>query len=89
VKIGDTESDIEEGRNAGMWTIGVTRSGNTVGLSEADWFQLDPGEQRKLLARADEELRSAGAHYTAETVAHTLPFLDEIEHRIAGGERPK
>ena len=39
VKIGDTESDIAEGRNAGMWTIGVTRSGNTVGLSEADWSQ--------------------------------------------------
>jgi phosphonoacetaldehyde hydrolase len=89
VKIGDTESDIEEGRNAGMWTIGVTRSGNAVGLPEGDWFRLDPGEQKKLLAGADEELRSAGAHYTAETVAHTLPLLDEIEHRIAIGERPK
>jgi phosphonoacetaldehyde hydrolase len=89
VKIGDTESDIEEGLNAGMWTIGVTRSGNTVGLSESDWSQLDPGQQKKLLASAEQELRSAGAHYTAETVAHTLPLLDEIEHRIANGERPK
>jgi hypothetical protein len=34
-------------------------------------------------------LRSAGAHYTAETVAHTLPILDEIAERIAHGERPK
>ncbi len=89
VKIGDTESDMEEGLNAGMWTIGVTRSGNTVGLSEADWLQLDHGEQKRLLACADQELRSAGAHYTAETVAHTLPLLDEIERRIANGERPK
>jgi phosphonoacetaldehyde hydrolase len=88
VKIGDTQSDIEEGRNAGMWTIGVTRSGNTVGLSEDDWFHLDPGEQKKLLASAELELRAVGAHYTAETVAHTLPLLDEIEHRIANGERP-
>src|ERR1700689_596266 len=69
VKIGDTESDIAEGLNAGMWTIGVTRSGNAVGLSEADWLQLDPREQTKLLARAGEGLRSAGAHYPAETVA--------------------
>jgi phosphonoacetaldehyde hydrolase len=89
VKIGDTEADIEEGLNAGMWTIGVTRSGNTVGLSEADWFQLDPGEQGKRLACAEQELRAAGAHYTAETVAHALPMLDEIERRIANGERPK
>jgi phosphonoacetaldehyde hydrolase len=80
---------MEEGLNAGMWTIGVTRSGNTVGLSEADWLQLDTAEQRKLLACAEQELRSAGAHYTAETVAHALPVLDEIERRIANGEHPK
>ena len=89
VKIGDTESDIQEGLNAGMWTIGVTRSGNTVGLSEADWLQLDPREQAKLLACAEQELRAAGAHYTAETVAHALPLLDEIERRITNGEYPK
>jgi phosphonoacetaldehyde hydrolase len=89
VKIGDTESDMEEGLNAGMWTIGVTRSGNTVGLSETDWLQLDHGEQGKLLAGAEQELRSAGAHYIAETVAHTLPLLDEIERRVSNGERPK
>src|ERR1700733_1131674 len=43
VKIGDTESDIAEGRNAGMWTIGITRSGNAVGLVESDWLRLDSG----------------------------------------------
>jgi phosphonoacetaldehyde hydrolase len=89
VKIGDTESDIAEGLNAGMWTIGVTRSGNTVGVSEKDWLKMDSGEQTKLLARAEQELRAAGAHYTAETVAHTLPILDELARRIASGERPQ
>jgi phosphonoacetaldehyde hydrolase len=89
VKIGDTESDIAEGCNAGMWTIGVTRSGNAVGLAESDWSKLDSEEQRKLLACADVQLRSAGAHYTAETVAHVLPILDEITERIARGERPR
>jgi phosphonoacetaldehyde hydrolase len=88
VKIGDTESDMEEGLNAGMWTIGVTRSGNTVGLSENEWSQLDSGEQKKLLMQAEQELTSAGAHYTAETLADTLPILEEIERRIAAGGRP-
>ena len=36
-KIGDTPSDIAEGLNAGMWTIGVTRTGNEAGLTEAEW----------------------------------------------------
>ena len=88
VKIGDTESDIAEGLNAGMWTVGVTRSGNTVGMSEDEWGKVDAAEQHKLLGRAEQELRAAGAHYTAETVAYTLPILDEIAERIASGELP-
>src|SRR5262249_22730782 len=36
VKIGDAVSDIEEGLNAGMWAIGVTRTGNMIGLTEAE-----------------------------------------------------
>ena len=32
VKIGDTPSDIAEGLNAGMWTIGITATGNEIGL---------------------------------------------------------
>lgn len=31
IKIGDTPSDIEEGRNAGMWTIAVVDTGNEAG----------------------------------------------------------
>lgn len=89
VKIGDTDTDIAEGRNAGMWTIGITRSGNAVGLSAPDWSALAHPEQQVLLNKAEQELRAAGADYTAETVAHTLPILDEIECRIADGERPR
>ena len=33
VKVGDTPSDIQEGRNAGAWTVGVTRTGNSIGLA--------------------------------------------------------
>ncbi len=33
VKIGNTPADVQEGLNAGAWVIGVTLSGNEVGLS--------------------------------------------------------
>jgi phosphonoacetaldehyde hydrolase len=88
VKVGDTEADIQEGLNAGMWTIGLTRSGNSIGLSEAEWAGVDAAQQRRLIAAADCELRQAGAHFTAESVAHILPILEEIEDRIARGEHP-
>ena len=32
VKVGDTLPDIGEGLNAGMWTIGLARTGNEMGL---------------------------------------------------------
>jgi phosphonoacetaldehyde hydrolase len=89
VKIGDTAADIEEGSNAGMWTIGLTRSGNCVGLTEKEWNALDAAEQARLLANAGEELTSAGAHYTAESIGHVLPMLSEIEFRIAAGQYPR
>ena len=88
VKIGDTVSDIQEGRNAGMWTIGLTRSGNSVGLTESEWSALDHSHQTQLLAHATQELQAAGCHFTAETVAHLDSTLEEIETRIAAGQHP-
>ena len=88
VKVGDTDSDMHEGRNAGMWTIGVTRSGNGSGLTELEWASTGKAEQSRIMARAGEELTHSGAHYTAESVAHIMPVLDEIEARIHRGERP-
>lgn len=89
VKVGDTASDIEEGRNAGMWTIGLTRSGNSVGLTEQEWFALDAFDRVRRMSFADEQLQAAGAHFTAESIAHVLPVLEEIESRIAAGELPR
>lgn len=89
VKVGDTESDMLEGRNAGMWTVGVTRSGNSVGLTEAEWKALDAEEQKRLLAAAERELTAAGAHYAIESVADLRSVLAEIEGRIRIGELPR
>jgi phosphonoacetaldehyde hydrolase len=88
VKIGDTPSDIVEGLNAGMWTIGITRTGNEVGLSKAEFDALPSAERVEVERRARGRLRVAGAHYIAEAVADCDPFLLEIDRRMASGERP-
>jgi phosphonoacetaldehyde hydrolase len=88
VKIGDTPADVEEGRNAGMWTIGVTRTGNEAGITEAEWTQLSGADREELLNSARRRLEQAGAHYTAPSVAECDPILDAIEARLARGERP-
>ena len=88
VKIGDTLSDIEEGHNAGMWTIGVFRTGNMIGLSAKDWKALPTVDKNAALAKAEASMREHSAHYVIESVADALPVLDEIEYRITRGERP-
>jgi phosphonoacetaldehyde hydrolase len=88
VKIGDTPADIEEGRNAGMWTIGITRTGNEIGLTEEEWVRLPVEEQERMLRSADQRLLDAGAHYAASSVAECDPILEQIETCVAIGEKP-
>jgi len=88
VKIGDTPVDIEEGLNAGMWTVGITRTGNEVGLTEAEWEAAADSEKSRLLSAAEEKLKSAGAHYVAQSVADCEDVLDAIQARLDLGERP-
>ncbi|MBI4638572.1 MAG: phosphonoacetaldehyde hydrolase [Candidatus Rokubacteria bacterium] len=88
VKIDDTVPGIEEGLNAGMWTIGLAISGNEVGLPLEAWLALPDAEQEARRQRAHERMRRAGAHYVVDTIADVLPCFDDIEARLARGEKP-
>ncbi|MHB8381595.1 MAG: phosphonoacetaldehyde hydrolase [Candidatus Binataceae bacterium] len=88
VKIGDTVVDIEEGLRAGVWTIGVARTGNLIGLSSEDFAALPSAEKASRLGHAREQLTSAGAHQVIDTVAECEPALAAIESRLRTGEHP-
>src|SRR5262249_39462847 len=88
IKVGDTPVDIEEGLNAGAWSIGVAASSNEVGLSVAELAALPERDRQQRVAHAAHTLRRAGAHYVIDTVADLLPVVDEIDGRVAAGERP-
>jgi len=88
VKIGDTVSDVQEGLNAGMWTIAVTVTGNEVGLTEPEWKALDDAERRSRVAEARCRLAAAGAHYVVDSVADCEAVLDKIDSRLREGDAP-
>jgi phosphonoacetaldehyde hydrolase len=79
VKIGDTISDIEEGKNAGMWTIGLTRTGNLVGLDIDSWEQLNESEKQARLKNAEKVMRDAGADFVVEDLTECDRILAQIE----------
>ncbi len=89
VKIGDTLPDIQEGLNAGMWTIGLALSGNMLGLTEEE-YNLLPEKARQ--ANRDEiakKFLQAGAHFVAAGIWEVEPLFDEIDSRLSRGENPK
>lgn len=86
VKIGDTVVDIEEGKNAGMWTIGLTRTGNLVGVDAEQWSQLPKSEKEIKLSRASTILLEAGADYVAEDIASCNEALAKIERHLRNGK---
>jgi phosphonoacetaldehyde hydrolase len=88
VKIGDTAVDIAEGLSGGMWAVGVAVTGNEVGLSAAAFAALSPDDQRYVRDGARDTLHSAGAHYVVDGLADILPVLENIELRLANGEKP-
>src|SRR3984957_1478543 len=85
VKIGDTVLDIEEGLNAGMWTIGLTRTGNMIGLDAVDLAKLSIAQKEALLKQAATEMLEAGADFVAEDLSACTPLLTEIQTKLESG----
>jgi phosphonoacetaldehyde hydrolase len=89
VKIGDTLVDIQEGLNAGMWTIGLAITGNLLGMTEEQVKQLSTDELNKRRKNAAEQLYNAGAHYVVDSLADCPVIVEEINYRLKQGESPR
>ncbi len=77
--VDDTHVGIEAGLNAGAWTVAVTRTGNSLGLSPEELARADRAVLAARLKAAAVGFRRAGAHAVIESVADLLPVLDDVE----------
>lgn len=88
IKVDDTVPGVEEGIRAGIWTVGLSLSGNEVGCTRAELAQLSPQERTALKTLAEIRLRDAGAHYVIDSVNELPAVVEAIVARLAAGERP-
>ncbi len=88
VKVDDTVPGLQEGINAGCWTVGVAASGNALGWSWDQWVHASEDEREHALEDARRTLREAGAHVVVDSVADLHAALSAIEFCIAAGETP-
>jgi len=88
VKVDDTVPGIEEGLNAGMWTVGLALSGSPAGLTLDEYHAATPEQLDAVRQRVTAELRAAGAHYVIDTVADLPALIAQIQARAAQGDTP-
>ena len=88
VKVDDTLPGIEEGLNAGMWSIGLAKTGNEVGLNQEEIEALSADELRTKLEGAYQRMWQVGAHYVVDGIWDVPMVLDLIGERLSRGEHP-
>ena len=74
VKVGDTISDIREGVNAGVWTVGVVEGSSELGLSSAEFEALSPQARETAFRAVEAAFRQAGAQFVIRDLSR-LPAL--------------
>jgi phosphonoacetaldehyde hydrolase len=83
IVVDDTMVGIEAGLNAGAWTVAVTRTGNSLGLSEHEVEQLEETELATRLSAAAADFKRRGAHFVIQSVADFLPVLDNLASAVS------
>ncbi len=89
IKIDDTVSGIGEALNAGCWGVGVTRYSNYMDVdSPEEGAAMSDDEIARRLAKTHDILEKAGAHYVIDSLADIEAVIDDINTRLARGEKP-
>ena len=74
LKVGDTVSDIKEGRNAGAWSAGIVVGSSEMGLSLSEYEALGQDEKERLCRAVADRFLEAGA----DKVFYTMEDLGEF-----------
>lgn len=78
IKIGDTESDIEEGKNAGMISVGVIEGSSIMGLSQKDFLHLTEAEKSARRDAVRKVFEKAGADYVIDNMSQLIGLIESI-----------
>lgn len=81
IKVGDSVSDILEGKNAGTISVGVTEGSSLIGLPEAQFTELPIQDQDLRRMQAAAILKEAGADAVLNNIADLIPMIESLNDR--------
>ncbi len=88
LKVGDTVIDIEDGRNAGCWSVGVVDSSNEMGLTAAELSALSARDLEARRESVRERYSEADAHASIGSIVDLPQVIVELNAQLDEGERP-
>jgi phosphonoacetaldehyde hydrolase len=78
VKVGDTVVDMQEGKNAGAWSIGILQGSNMLGLSQEEYDHMDPEALKERKKKAEQSYYEAGADFVIDSIRDLPETIDKI-----------
>ncbi len=89
VKCDDTVSGVGEALNAGCWGVGLVRYSNYMNINSLDEeTTLSEAEIQRRMAHTRKILLESGAHYVIDSLVDLPAVIDDINARLARGEKP-
>lgn len=86
IKVGDTLSDIREGKNAGCWSVGVILGSSEMGLTEEEANAMDPDELAERMEVVKNRFKKAGADYVIDSIGELDKLIPKINMRLINGD---
>ena len=89
IKVDDTAGGVAEGLLAGCWTVGIARYSNYMNIDTLEQAEtICPTDLKLRLEQSRQRLRQSGAHYVIDQFPQLLDVVDDMECRLANGEKP-
>lgn len=88
VKVGDTLIDIQEGLNAGVWTVGLVEGSSQIGQTRDFFHSQSPAVRASTCGRVREAYEAAGAHFVISNLSELDGVLDQIEAALDANRSP-
>lgn len=89
VKVGDTVSDIKEGLNAGVWSVGVIIGSSEMGLSLDEYHALSEAVQETIVSKTEQIFIESGADFTIKSMCELPLLIERINRLLSEGKRPQ
>lgn len=90
IKVDDCCSGVNEGVNAGCWTVGVSDWSNYTEVNSLEeWESMSAEERQERHDRSKNKLlKESGAHYVANSITDLPKIVEDVNRRLALGEKP-